>query len=58
MRGKPERDMVSLRMMGWGLVVVENSSAVTAAAVASPGWGVVLFKVLFLRGKMPREGAD
>ena len=22
MRGQPERDMVSLRMMGWGLVVV------------------------------------
>ena len=35
MRGKPERDMVSLRMMGWGLVVVESSSAaVVVAAVA------------------------
>ena len=41
-RGKPERDMVSLRMMGWGLVAVGSSSAVAAAAVvaaaAHPGW--------------------
>ena len=26
--------MVSLRMMGWGLVLLENSSATVAAAVA------------------------
>ena len=32
-RGKPERDMESLRMIGWGLLVVESSSAAVAAAV-------------------------
>ena len=33
-RGKPERDMESLRMMGWGLMVVESSSvAVVVVAV-------------------------
>ena len=45
MRGKPERDMVSLRMMGWGLLVVGSSSAVAAvvavvAAAAPPGMGL------------------
>ncbi len=36
MRGKPERDMESLRMMEWGLMVVESSSAVAVAAAVAP----------------------
>ncbi len=40
MRGKPKRDMVSLRMMGWGLMVVESSSAVVAAVAAAAPPGV------------------
>ena len=45
MRGKPERDMESLRMMGWGLVVVESSSAavaVVAVAAAVAPLGLVV----------------
>ena len=46
MRGKPERDMESLRMMGWGLMVVESSSVVVVVAVvvavAPPGVGLGL----------------
>ena len=37
--GEPERDMVSLRMMGWGLVLLENSSVAVVAAVAAVTWG-------------------
>ena len=39
--GLPERDMESLRMMGWGLVVAGSSSAaaaVVAVAVPRGGW--------------------
>ena len=37
--GLPERGMGSLRMMGWGLLVVESSSAAVVVAVAVPqGW--------------------
>ena len=34
-RGKPERGMESLRMMGWGLMVVESSSVVAVAAAVA-----------------------
>ncbi len=38
--GLPERDMESLGVMGWGLVVAENSSAAAiAVAVAALGGG-------------------
>ncbi len=41
--GLPERDMKSLRTMGWGLVVPENSSAVVVVVVVvaavAPGGG-------------------
>ena len=64
MRGKPERDMVSLRMMGWGLMVVESSSAavVVAAAVvavAPPGWTPkitdLLINCFFMIGHQNRD---
>ena len=32
--GVPERDMISLRMMGWGLAAGKNSSAAAATAAA------------------------
>ena len=36
----PERDIESLGVMGWGLVVAENSSAAAAVvAVVAPGGG-------------------
>ncbi len=34
--GLPERDMESLGVMGWGLVVAENSSAAAVVAAAVP----------------------
>ena len=37
--GVAERDIGSLRMMGWGLMLAENSSAV--AAVTGPPGGVL-----------------
>ena len=37
--GLPERDMGSLRMMGWGLLVVESSSVVVVVVVAPRGEG-------------------
>ena len=36
--GWSERDMVSLRMMGWGLVLLENSSVAAAAVAVTWGW--------------------
>ena len=38
-----ERDIGSLRMMGWGLMLAENSSAVAAVAAVTgpPGGGKV-----------------
>ena len=37
--GEAERDIGSLRMMGWGLMLAENSSAAAVAAAAVPsGW--------------------
>ena len=32
-----ERDIGSLRMMGWGLMLAENSSVVAAAVTGPPG---------------------
>ena len=45
----PERDMESLRMMGWGLVLAENSSAVAAAAVVAAVTGGGEFHVVVLK---------
>ena len=45
-RGKPEQDMVSLRMMGWGLVLLENSSAAVAAAAVAVTQGGSLMVVV------------
>ena len=37
--GLAERDIESLPMMGWGLMLAENSSTVVAAAVTGPPGG-------------------
>ena len=54
----PERDIGSLRMMGWGLLVVESSSVVVAAVVVAAvvvaprgGGGEKEFKGFY--GKVP-----